>query len=70
MEKKEVLVFRKQRYKTNAAAYRIRVPREIYELVESISDRTNITMNEVASMMIRFAAEHSQIVGEEDINVR
>ncbi len=66
MEKKEILVFRKQRFKTNSSLYRIRVGGDAYEIVERIADKTNMTMNEVASMMIKFAAEHSEIRGVDE----
>ena len=70
MEKKEVLVFRKQRFRTNSPLYRIRVGGDAYEIVEDVANRTNMTMNEVASMMIRFAYKHTQVIDKEENNVR
>ena len=70
MEKKEVLVFRKQRFRANSALYRIRVSGDVYEIVEDIANKTNMSMNEVASIMIRFAADHTEIRGVDDNDQR
>ena len=70
MEKIEGLILRKQRRRTNDQLYRIRVSGETYEIVEKLSERTNMSMNEVASKMIMYAYEHTQVIDEEGKDAR
>lgn len=57
----EKLVLRRQRSRQNGNNYRIRVSSEIYGLIETISDKTNMTQTEVANRMIEFAGVHLEI---------
>lgn len=66
----EKLILKKQRYRTNSQQYRIRVSGEVYEIVDKLSERTKMSLNEIASKMILFAFEHTQVVGEEEKDVR
>ena len=58
-----ILVFKKQKFANNSNYYRIRVTGEAYEKIEEISKETNISLNEVATKMILFAAEYSKVEG-------
>ena len=41
--------------------YRVRVTAEAYDIVETIAEKANMTLNEVASRMIMFAAERTDV---------
>ena len=63
----EKLILKKQRYRTNSQQYRIRVSGEVYEIVDKLSERTKMSLNEIASKMIMYAYEHTEVIdGEED----
>ena len=67
----EKLILKKQRYRTNSQQYRIRVSREVYEIVDKLSERTKMSLNEIASKMIMYAYEHTEVIdGEEEKDVR
>ena len=63
----ENLVLKKQKRISSSQLFRIRVSRETYEIVEKLSEYTNMSMNEVASKLIMYAYEHTEVIdGEED----
>lgn len=55
------LILVKQKKRTSESLYRLRVTREAYELVERYSQETNMSMAEICTKMILFAAEHCEI---------
>lgn len=62
----EKLILKKQRYRTNSQQYRIRVSGEVYEIVDKLSERTKMSLNEIASKMIMYAYEHTKVIDEEE----
>ncbi len=60
----EKLILRKQRKRPNDNLYRIRVSGEAYETVEALAEQTNMSMTEIASRMIMYALEHTEVEGE------
>jgi len=59
------LILKKQKKRSNDNMYRIRVSGEVFELVEELSEKTNLSMTEIASKLISFAAERTEIQGGE-----
>ena len=62
----EKLILKKQRYRTNSQQYRIRVSGEVYEIVDKLSERTKMSLNEIASKMIMYAYEHTEVIDGEE----
>ena len=57
----EKLILYKQRKRTNESLYRVRVTGEAYTVVEKMAEETNLSMAEVCTKMILFAAAHCEI---------
>lgn len=62
----EKLILKKRRARANGSMYyRVRVTAEAYDIVETIAEKANMTLNEVASRMIMFAAERTDITEDQ-----
>lgn len=60
----EKLILRKQRRRPNDNLYRVRISGEAYETVEKLAEVTNMSLNDVVSKMLMFAAAHIEIQEE------
>ncbi len=58
----EKLIIKKQRYRSTDNHYRVRVDSVAKEIIEDISERTNLCEREVVSMMIKFAKDYIEII--------
>ena len=59
------IVLKKQRKHANDNMYRVRVSGEAFESLESLSERTNMSMSELASKLLLFAMDYVVVEGEE-----
>lgn len=62
---KEKLILRKQQFRSNDNYYRVRVDGDVYEAIQDLSQRTNQSLTEIASKMLRFAMERTEVEGDE-----
>ena len=61
----EKLVIRKQNHKPLNNLYRIRVDGDTYEIVERLAERTNRSMVDICSKLIKYAYDHTEIPEDE-----
>lgn len=62
----EKLILKKRRARANGPMYyRVRVTAEAYDMVEKVAEEANMTLNEVASRMIMFAAERTDVTEDQ-----
>ena len=58
------VILRRQRKRASDNLYRVRISGECYEEIEELSERTNMSMTEIASKLLAFALLHTEV--EED----
>ena len=59
------IILKKQRKRANDNLYRIRISGEAYEEIESLAERTNMSLTEIATKLITFALKRVVVEGEE-----
>ena len=59
------IILKKQKYRTNDNYYRLRVSGESYSAIEELSEKTNMSMTEIANKMLMFALSHTKVEGDE-----
>ena len=58
----EKIIIKKQKYRSTDNHYRVRVDSIAKEIVEDISEKSNLCEREVVSMMIKFAKDYIEII--------
>lgn len=60
------IILKKQKYRTNDNYYRLRVSGEAYSAIEELSEKTNMSMTEIANKMLMFALSHTKVEGDKE----
>lgn len=55
------VILRRQRKRANDNLYRIRISGAVYEDIEVLSERTNMSMSEIATKLLAFALQHTEV---------
>lgn len=55
------IIFKKQKYRNNDNMCRVRVSGSVYQKIEELAERTNMSCTEVATKLIDFALERSEV---------
>ncbi len=55
------VILRKQRHRASDNLYRVRISGETYEAIESLSEKTNMSMTEITSKLLMFALKHTEV---------
>ena len=55
------VILRKQRHRASDNLYRVRISGEAYEAIESLSEKTNMSMTEITSKLLMFALSHTEV---------
>lgn len=60
------VILKKQRRRASDNLYRVRISGEAFEAIESLSEKTNMSMTEIASKMLMFALAHTEVEEESE----
>ena len=55
------VILRKQRHRASDNLYRVRISGETYEAIESLSEKTNMSMTEITSKLLMFVLQHTEV---------
>lgn len=55
------IILKKQRKRASDNLYRIRISGETYEAIESLSEKTNMSITEIASKLLEFALQRTEV---------
>ncbi|EFE91206.1 hypothetical protein GCWU000341_02314 [Oribacterium sp. oral taxon 078 str. F0262] len=57
----EKLVLKKQKYRNNDNMCRVRVSGSVYQQMEDLAEKTNMSVTDVATRLFDFAIKHTEV---------
>lgn len=57
----EKLVLKKQKYRNNDNMCRVRVSGSVYQQMEDLAEKTNMSVTDVATRLLDFAIKHTEV---------